>query len=186
MKEKEQNIEDLRKSLLNTDKCFYALFNQATDSIFLMDPTPEDGPIILEANNAACTIHGYTYEEIIGKPITSLDDPESKKEVPERTQKLMAGETLIFEANHVRKDGSTFPVEISAQVIHIGEKPFILAIDRDITKRKETERLLKAKLIELQEFYDFASARERKINELNLKIAELQSELANIKNRFAK
>jgi PAS domain S-box-containing protein len=78
MKEKEQNFEDLRKALLNTDKCFTALFNQATDSIFLMDPTTKNGPIILEANNAACTLHGYTYEEIIGKPIAFLDDPETK------------------------------------------------------------------------------------------------------------
>ncbi len=177
MHEKEDKIEDLRKLLFGTDKCFYALFNQATDSIFLMDPIHEKGPVILEANKAACTTHGYTYEEIIGKPIAFFDDPEAKKELPGRTQKLMAGETLVFEVNHIRKDGSTFPVEVSAQIIHIDEKPFILAIDRDITIRKETERLLKAKLIELQEFYDFATVRERKIQELNLKIAELQSEL---------
>jgi len=178
MKEK---IEDLRKLLLSTDKCFYALFNQAKDSIFLIDPVIDDGPVILEANKAACDTHGYTYEEIIGKTIASLDDAEAEKEVPERTRRLLAGETLVFEANHVRKDGSTFPVEISAQIIQIDGKSLILAIDRDITKRKETERILKAKLIELQEFYDFATVRERKINELNLKISELQSELAKLR-----
>jgi PAS domain S-box-containing protein len=179
---REYTLNELRKSrlgksLLNIDTCFYALFNQAKDSIFIMDPASEEGPVIVEANEAACKDHGYTYEEIIGKPIAFLDDPEARKRVPERAERLMAGETLTFEAVHVRKDGSTFSVEVSAQIIHLEKKPYILAIDRDITRRKEAERLLTDKISELQVFYDVAVAREQKIKRLEKEIEHLRSEL---------
>lgn len=173
----------LGKSLSNIDTCFYALFNQAKDSIFIMDPFSEEGPVIVEANEAACRDHGYSYEEIIGKPIAFLDDPETRKRVPERAERLLAGETLTFEAMHVRKDGSTFPVEVSAQVVHLENKAYILAIDRDITRRKEAERLLTDKIRELQVFYDVAVSREQKINRLEKEMEHLRSELERHKQK---
>lgn len=161
--------------------CFYALFNQAPDSIFVMDPTMEGSPVIIEANKAACKMHGYTYEEIIGQPITFLDDPETTKHVPARTKRLMDGEVLTFEARHIRKDGSLFDVEVIAQVIQINNQPYILAIDRDITARKEIENLLRDKVTELQEFYDIAIDRELKIKELKEEVERLSFELSNLK-----
>ena len=45
--------------------------------------------------------------------------------------------------NHVRKDGSTFPVEVSARRIKIGDELYVLAIDRDISERKKMEQELR-------------------------------------------
>ena len=131
-----------QKKLQESEERFSALFNQASDCIILLDPSHEEGPVIVDANISACTMHGYTHEELIGKPISFLNDPDGAKRVSDRVKQMMSGKQLTFEAGHVRKDGSTFPVEVSAQLIHIGGRPYIQAIERDITKRKKTEEVL--------------------------------------------
>ncbi len=141
---------EMEGTLRDNENKFHSLFNQASDSIFLIRPT-EDDLIIEDVNEVACSIHGYTREELIGQSIGLLDNPETRKHIPERIPLLMSGNPLNVEAVHVRKDGSPFPIEIAAQRIHIGEKPYILAIDRDISKRKKTESALneRMKLAEL-------------------------------------
>ncbi len=133
----------VQEALKESEERFKALFDQASDSIFLLEPTPK-GLIIVDMNDAACKIHGYSYEELIGEPIAMLDDMEAGKQIGERTNLLMKGETLTFEAKHVRKDGSEFPVEISAQLIEIADEPYVLGIDRDISERKKMEEELRA------------------------------------------
>jgi len=130
-KKAEQLIRDSEEKFRN-------LFNQASDSIFLLS-TSENDLIIEDTNDAALLMHGYSRKELIGKPISILDNLDARDNIQDRTKRLMKGELLHFETSHVRKDGSTFPVEVSAQSIHIGEKPFILAFDRDITERKLVE-----------------------------------------------
>jgi len=129
-------------ALLDSEERFHSLFNLASDCILLMDPRKEGGPVIVDANIAACSMHGYTREEVIGKPVRFLDDRESAERTQDFAQRIMEGEALTFEIRHARKDGSTFPVEVSAQQIQIAGRPYILAIDRDITERKRAEEKL--------------------------------------------
>ena len=177
----ETKCRQLEEKFRDEKTPFYALFNQAHDSIFLMDPKPEEGPVIIDVNKSACVIHGYSREDLIGKPISYLDDPEATKQIPQRIRRLMAGEVLTFEAGHVRKDGSTFLVEVSAQVIEIGGKSYILAVDRDITERKKIERELKERVEELEKFYEKAIGRELKMKALQQEIERLKNELSQYK-----
>jgi len=172
------------KDSIEGKSLFYALFNQANDSIFLMDPASQEGPVIIDVNEFACAVHGYTREELIGKPISLLDDREATKEIPQRTIELMSGKASTFEAGHVRKDGSTLVVEVSAQVITIGNKPYILAIDRDITERKRIEKELKGRVKELEKFYEIAIGRELKMKEQQEEIERLKSKLSDYKNKM--
>ena len=135
----------METKLRESENKFHSLFNNAADCIFLFSPSTDDF-IIEDLNPAACAMHGYTREELIGKPISLLDDPETRKHIPERAKSLMSGKPLFFEGIHIRKDRSTFPVEISARLIHIQGKPYILATDRDITKRKKMESELKERM----------------------------------------
>ncbi|MBI4682893.1 MAG: PAS domain S-box protein [Nitrospirae bacterium] len=142
---------------------FRTLFNQASDSIFLLSFT-RSGLIIEDTNNAASVMYGYSRDEMIGKPIIFLYDPKTRKFINERSHLLKEGETLYFEGVHVRKDGSTFPVEVSAQIIHIADRPYVLAFDRDITERKQSEE----KLIKNHErLEDLIKERTRELLELN-------------------
>ncbi len=136
---------EMENVLRDNEEKFHSLFNQATDSIFLIRPTEND-LVIEDVNDVACNIHGYSREELIGRSIGMLDDPETRKLIPERISVLMSGEPLNLEAIHLRKYGSAFPVEVSARRIQIGEKPYILAIARDITSRKLTESALNRRM----------------------------------------
>lgn len=111
----------------------------------LLDPnTPDDIPLIIDANEAACLAHGYSREEFIGRPVSDIDDDEGKNLVKKRTAEIMRGKTFFVENNHVRKDGTFFPVAITAKRIDIKDgKPLILSTEYDLTERKRAEEDIK-------------------------------------------
>ena len=92
--ERKQAEDALRES----EERFRLLFNQAADCILILDPTVQDDPVIIEANQAAHVMHGYAPGELIGKPISFLDAPESRKQIPERMAMLMSGQRISGEA----------------------------------------------------------------------------------------
>jgi PAS domain S-box-containing protein/putative nucleotidyltransferase with HDIG domain len=149
--------EKAEEAIFESHQLFHALFNQASDIIFLLSPSKK-GPIITDVNNVGCIKHGYTREELIGEPVTTLNNQESRQLILERTRLLLSGKPLTFEATRVRKDGSTFPVEVSAQLIHVGKTPYILSIERDITERKRTEELIRSQIKRLNILHSIEKA----------------------------
>jgi two-component system, cell cycle sensor histidine kinase and response regulator CckA len=103
---------------------------------------------ILEANTAALAAYGYTREELLQVSIKDLRAPE----VPSLLeQQLLAadGWGMLYEAVHRRKDGSTFPVEVSSRSAAVNGKHILINITRDITERKKLEQqLLQAQKME--------------------------------------
>jgi PAS domain S-box-containing protein len=63
----------------------------------------------------------------------------------------------MFERAHIRRDGSRFPVEIHACAVAVGEKRFILTIERDITERKKAEETVLRGKEELEWTFDAAT-----------------------------
>jgi diguanylate cyclase (GGDEF)-like protein/PAS domain S-box-containing protein len=94
---------------------------------------------ILSANNAACTMLGYSKEELLRLYITDLDTPEHAAKAPKRIKSILEGETLRLEITHKKKDGTTLPVEVSASRMNMGNKKLVLATYRNISKRKQAE-----------------------------------------------
>lgn len=99
--------------------------------------------IIIEVNKAAEKAYGYSKRELCGKHISYIEVVKNEDYYQE--PKCMS----LHESIHKRKDGRRFPVELSSQVIKIGDEEIYLAIIRDITERKEYEERLKRS----QEFY---------------------------------
>lgn len=156
LKKDEVLYDNIRERLSRSVDTFRSLFDQASDSIFLLEFGEAEGPVIADINVAACEMHGYEKNELIGKPIRILDSSDTGKHVDERAQKLLQGDKITFEGEHIRKDGTVFPVEVSAQRVAIGGKAYILAIDRDITERKKAEEIIKKERDRAQLFFDFA------------------------------
>ena len=93
------------KKIKESEKMFKSLFQEFGGYCMILQPTDSDIPVILDINEAACNAHGYTRDEIIGRPVTVLDDEEGKRLCIERTNYIMSGKTLTIETNRVRKDG---------------------------------------------------------------------------------
>jgi PAS domain S-box-containing protein len=101
----------------------------------------EDGRI-LEANNAAINIYGYNHNELLSMTIRDLRvEPGWNLAVDQMRKAKNKG--IIFEAEHKRKDGSIFPVEVSSKGVTTGSGRILISIIRDITERKKAEQALK-------------------------------------------
>ncbi|HPO16529.1 MAG TPA: PAS domain S-box protein [Candidatus Hydrogenedentes bacterium] len=119
-------------------KHFEYLVKHANDMILLAD---KDGHIV-EANNRALTQYGHTREEMLRLNIADLVAPEDRRAYKDRMREMEIKGSFLREALHRRKDGSTFPVEVSARCIEVEGKWYIQEIMRDITERKRGEQAL--------------------------------------------
>lgn len=118
---------------------YRVLFESAADGIFIIDTEGERAGRIVAANQAAAKMHGYGMEELQKLFIGDLDSSNDAIEVPDRIARICGGEWLKMEIDHRRKDGTIFPVEVSAGLIEIKGHKFILVFDRDITARRKAE-----------------------------------------------
>jgi PAS domain S-box-containing protein len=126
----------VEEALKESNQRFQALFEHSPDAIFLLDPKPPG--IIVDCNDVACRMNGYSREELIGHSIQMLDS-EDGFVVPEEgmnyTDWVRSKGNVQVEMVHRRKDGTTFPIEVSTCLLTIGDHERILGIDRDITER---------------------------------------------------
>ena len=93
------------------------------------------------ANQKTFDIHGYTRDEFFALPLDKLDTPETTKLIPARMKEISERGKANFQVEHVRKDGSIFPMEIFAQLTKWGNTNSILSIATDITERKQAEAI---------------------------------------------
>ena len=131
------------RALEESEQRYRALFEKAGDAIFLLEPEGPDFGGIIDANQAAADMHGYSVEAIKALRIQDLDTPPEAKKAHHRVARILAGEWIRERSWHQRSDGREFPVAISAGLISIGDKKVILAFDRDISERKASENRLK-------------------------------------------
>ncbi len=108
------------------------LMKSANDIIMLTD----DSWRILEVNDRALEAYGYTLAELQRMRAVDIRAPQDRADFPQVIERLKAEGHGIFEVLHQRKDGSTFPVEVSVRFVEIGGVTYVLAIIRDITERK--------------------------------------------------
>jgi len=111
------------------------LLDSARDIILLIDP---DGRIV-EANAAAVAAYGYSREELLGRSILQLRAPVDEATLKAQVKAAESPEGVLFETEHVRKDGSRFPVEVSARALVIEGRAYRQSFVRDVTARKQAE-----------------------------------------------
>jgi PAS domain S-box-containing protein len=76
-------------------------------------------------NRRACELHGFDRTSLIGVNIQLLAARDERDRYGERIERILAGETLSFETEHYKKDGSSVILEISAKALDIGGEPSI-------------------------------------------------------------
>jgi PAS domain S-box-containing protein len=131
--ERKKAEEELRK--------YELISNNSRDMVFFVNL---DGSII-EANAAAVKAYGYTREELLSMTIYELRAENTHEDVRAHVLKMINESNehgALFEAVHRRRDGSIFPVEISANGADIGPSRKLVSIVRDITERKKAEEQL--------------------------------------------
>jgi PAS domain S-box-containing protein len=125
---------------------FELIANETRDIVMFI--RREDGRII-EANAAALAAYGYDRAALLALSIQDLRAPGTHALTEEQ---LAAAEAIgiLFETVHRRKDGSTFPVEVSSRGAVVGGASMLISVVRDITDRKRAEDALRRSQAELQ------------------------------------
>lgn len=117
-----------------------ALAELTRDACLVMD----SDAVILVANDEASRLYGYSVEEFIGMDVLQLSAQESPLAMAEELPKVDGG-GLLFYSTHVRKDGTTFPVEIGWKHGSAGCCTLLVAHVRDISERVSLEAELRLK-----------------------------------------
>ncbi len=97
---------------------------------------------ILEANAAAVKAYGYSRDELLGLTVFDIRS-DAATGLPLAQMADADVHSLVFEAEHRRKDGATFPVEVSSQGANLGTQRVLISVIRDITLRKAAEQQLR-------------------------------------------
>lgn len=128
-----------RKEVEKKLELFRALIERTTDAIEVVEPGTGR---ILDVNETACRMLGYTRDELLALTIFDLDpqaDPASYARLGDGLKK--AGSATI-EGVHRRKDGSVYPVEVSLSQVTL-DRDYGVTIVRDISERKLAEASLR-------------------------------------------
>jgi PAS domain S-box-containing protein len=144
----------MEETLRESESRYSALFTGITDAVYVHHIKGDGGPgQIIDANEVACKMLGYTKDEFVGMEIKDIDASESTVDVSHVVKDLKAGRKVLFEQVHVAKNGKRIPVEIHARLFEYKDRLAIISTVRDITDRKriEKERLaLEAQLQQAQ------------------------------------
>lgn len=132
-------VAHLEEQLDYSEERFRALVDSAADAIIVAG---DDGRII-SWNPSAARMFGYQADEVVGGPLTRLM-PEGYRDrhdlafarATRREPRASSGRVLEVEG--LRKDGRTFPVELSL-VSWQAERRFFAAILRDVTERRAAQ-----------------------------------------------
>jgi diguanylate cyclase (GGDEF)-like protein/PAS domain S-box-containing protein len=138
-----ENFQDItsRKQLQKDLFIFRELIAGSNDSIFIINP---ENSKFIDVNQQSVRALGYTREELLTMSVLDIEaivpDQHSWKTHIEEVRKK---ESLLLVREHKRKDGTTFPVEVSIKLTTFENKEYEIAIARDITERKQAEEKLK-------------------------------------------
>jgi len=131
-------------SLKQNQNYLRSIFNSPNEAIIIFDS--RDGSI-LDVNHAMTNMYNVTP----GEAVTPLEDniifgssPYSYREIREKISDTAAGGPRTFEWLAKKKTGESFWTEMSLNLTELGDKSFVIAVQRDIDAKKKAEQILAA------------------------------------------
>ena len=137
-----RDIDDMKRAEEQIQKLSLAI-EQSIDGVAISDIETR----LLYVNDSYARMHGYTPEEMEGMKVVDLYTNNKKDESVRTVNQRNTQGSFTGEAEHVRKDGSTFPAYLSVTMLKDDKGDSIggIAICRDMTEYKHTLETLKVK-----------------------------------------
>ncbi len=128
------------RTLRESEERYRTLFERANDPVFLENERDE----IIEVNQRACALLGYSREELLTMKVSDLQISEIRGPAGSVIRGEMERHgSAPFEAVDLHRSGRRIAVEVTnTSIVHQGQK-LVLSIVRDITDRKRSEEALR-------------------------------------------
>ncbi len=123
-----------------------SIIEDSTSEIYIMD---EDSFKILYANKSAIKALGYEREELLKKSILDINQNISEEKIELLRNQLIQNGNALNETIHIRKDGTTYPVQSYIQYKKYKNKREVIIFDINISELYEIHRRL-----EYQAYHD--------------------------------
>lgn len=140
------------QEILRKGKNYRAVFDTANDAIFVLDMATGN---IIDSNYKATQTYGYKKEEFHELSIGDLGEgnpPYNQEYAMQWINRAMLDKPQLFEWKAKNNEGQVFWVEVNVKKVILDEKERLVAIMRDISKRKSAEERLSELNKELLEY----------------------------------
>jgi PAS domain S-box-containing protein len=121
------------------DQPYWQVFDAVGDGLIIQD---KETLGILEANQAAAAMHGYSREEFVGLRLEDYVQADGLPKFIESVQAVESGGVLEAAAVHLHRDGSPFHVEVRRTTFTYQSRACVLSVVRDVSKRVRAEAAL--------------------------------------------
>jgi PAS domain S-box-containing protein len=136
----------MKKSQLKQEKSLYqTIYDAMADGIIIQDALTG---LVVQSNQSAATMHGYTREEFIGSSFTKFIHPDNHHLLTLYAETVQAGTIFEVLAVHVRQDGSLFNAEWRGTAFTYQDQQYRLCAVREVSQN--IEEIVIRKMIEEQ------------------------------------
>lgn len=137
-----KNAED---ALRSSEERYRSIVEHVNDALYIHDLKGT----ILDCNDNACKMVGYSREELVGSHLAKIDSLQERDQLKQRTEYIINHGSLVFDGEHIRKDGTPVAINVSATLVSKEGNGIVHSFVRDCTDlRKMEAELQKAQKLE--------------------------------------
>lgn len=147
--EREHALHQLEAS----EERYRGIFNGVQDAVLVESLQGA----ILDVNQKACEIFGYSREELLSKRVKDLVPEDKHHVIPSRFNPDFKPSSELVESINIRSNGEEFPVEFTTEMHLLDDEPVMLVVLRDVSEKRRRERALDRRLQETSALHTLAT-----------------------------
>ncbi|MFN8256054.1 MAG: PAS domain S-box protein [Bacteroidales bacterium] len=172
LRQTNEKLVKAREEIRISEITYKGILDSISEAVYIQN---FDGTF-LEVNRSAENLYGYKRDEFIGKSPEFLSAPDKNDmdKIKVHLQKVIGGEAQMFEFWGKNKNGTIFPKEVNCTRGTYFGRPVIIAVAREISERKNAERLVNEKNKEI-------AAQNEEYQKLNQELLQTNDDLVKAK-----
>ena len=137
-------FNQMTTNLNETEGRYKRIFDSSADGLII---SRLDG-VVVDANAAACEMHGYSHEEFIAIAAPAHIHPRYQQQRDAWVEAMRQGLPSSLRAVAIRRDGSTFDVDVRTVPLQYRGELHLLSVLRDVSVEVRAEQVLEVRVEE--------------------------------------